>query len=79
MEIVGEPRRPGPGRDPRPGGIAGLGSMPRRAGRRRRRRRRPRPWRGMSRARGWSSYLEFDGLDAHEAAWKGSAAYKLLE
>ena len=23
-------------------------------------------------------YLEFDGLDAHAAAWKGSAAYKLL-
>ena len=23
-------------------------------------------------------YLEFDGLDAHQAAWKGSAAYKLL-
>ena len=23
-------------------------------------------------------YLEFDGLDAHQAAWKNSAAYKLL-
>src|SRR5262245_20976869 len=24
------------------------------------------------------SYLEFDGLDAHRAAWEQSAAYKLL-
>ena len=23
-------------------------------------------------------YFEFDGLDAHQAAWKNSAAYKLL-
>ncbi len=27
---------------------------------------------------GLAGYLEFDGLDAHPAAWKGSAAYKLL-
>ena len=27
---------------------------------------------------GLATYLEFDGLDAHQAAWKGSAAYKLL-
>ncbi len=27
---------------------------------------------------GLAGYLEFDGLDAHAAAWKGSAAYKLL-
>jgi prepilin-type processing-associated H-X9-DG protein len=27
---------------------------------------------------GLSGYVEFDGLDAHETAWKGSAAYKLL-
>ena len=25
-----------------------------------------------------AAYLEFDGLDAHRTAWKGSAAYKLL-
>src|SRR5262249_33119443 len=27
---------------------------------------------------GLASYLEFDGLDAHQAAWGGSAAYRLL-
>ncbi len=27
---------------------------------------------------GLATFMEFDGLDAHEAAWKGSAAYKVL-
>ena len=27
---------------------------------------------------GLAAYLEFDGVDAHPAAWKNSAAYKLL-
>ena len=38
----------------------------------------PLPWRRYVPREGLAAYLEFDGLDAHQAAWKGSAAYKLL-
>ena len=44
------------------------------------RRRRPRraPLARYVPREGLAGYLEFDGLDAHEAAWKASAAYKVL-